>query len=491
MPLLQDYPQLLAVQSLARKEKVPVHLVGGFCRDQLLGRPCLDFDFAVAQDAILFARKFSRRIRGAFVLLDEENGCARVVKRRPDGKNETYDFADFRGKGIRQDVRQRDFTINTLSCPVNDLRPADGLKDVLQDFCQGQKDLKARRIRMAASRAFCQDPLRLLRAFSLQAQLNFRIDPATLRQIKRDLRLIRTTSPERIRDEMFKILETPAAGRNIIALDKIGLLEQIIPQISVMYRVKQGGYHHLKVWPHSLETLIQLERIVQDLADDAELAAYLREPISGGRSRLALMKLAAILHDIGKPETYKKEGEKISFHGHERVGAAIVKQIAVDLKLSTQERFALQGIVLWHLRPGYLSNFQSPSRRAVFRYFRDTRAEAAAIATLSLADQAATRGPMTTKKDQAHHEKICRRLIKEYFAEQKAQPFVRLINGDDLIRELKLKPSPVFARILTEVEELQADGTLKDKAAALALAKKIAEREEGKSRSPANEDSRS
>ena len=164
----------------------------------------------------------------------------------------------------------------------------------------------------------------------------------------------------------------------------------------------------------------------------------------------------------------------MSFHGHEHVGKNISRHVARLLKLSTKERFILENVIRWHLRPGYLSNFKSPSERAIFRFFRDTKDEAIGVLLLSLADQRATRGPLTSAYDQKHHEAIIKRLIKYYYDKKKQKPFVRLINGNDLIRKLKLEPSPLFAKILREVEEKQALGQMKTKNEALKLAKAIA-----------------
>jgi predicted HD phosphohydrolase len=188
--------------------------------------------------------------------------------------------------------------------------------------------------------------------------------------------------------------------------------------------------------------------------------------------------LAALLHDLGKPDTRKKEpGGRVSFHGHEHVGKNIVKHVGGLLKLSVGERRALEDMVRWHLRPGYLSNFKQPSKKAVYRYFRDTKETAVAVLLLSLADQRATRGPATTQADQEHHEAVCLGLVRRFFKKKDENPLVRLITGDDLIKGLKLSPSPLFAKILKAVEERQSLGELKDKREALALAKKIAEKE--------------
>jgi poly(A) polymerase len=278
---------------------------------------------------------------------------------------------------------------------------------------------------------------------------------------------------ERVRDELFKILASPRTFIVFNAMDKVGLLEKVMPQLAVMFNVQQGGYHHLDVWKHSLEVLNQLEKIFEGLTD-ADLINYLNEKVASDHPRYALMKLAALLHDIGKPDTKKIEEGRTSFHTHEHVGRRITTIIAKQLKLSVRERHMVEDMVLYHLRPGYLSNFKKPSDKSVFRYFRDTKEEAAAILVLSLADQRSTRGPLTTEYDQKHHEKICTSLLEQYFAIKKETPRVRLITGNDLIKKLKLKPSPLFSKILTSVEEEHALGKITTREEALALAARIA-----------------
>jgi putative nucleotidyltransferase with HDIG domain len=222
-----------------------------------------------------------------------------------------------------------------------------------------------------------------------------------------------------------------------------------------------------------MEVLRQFEGVIEDFKDDSDVSEYLQEIVAANHPRVSIIKLAALLHDIGKPDTKKVEPGRTSFHGHEHVGRNITRIIAKHMKLSVRERHVLEDLVLYHLRPGYLSNFKKPTEKSVFRYFRDTKDEAAAILLLSLADQRSTRGPLTTEEDQKHHAKICMNLIKQYFADKKKVPLVRLINGNDLIRKFKLKPSPVFAKILNAVQEAQALGKISTKQEALALAARM------------------
>jgi poly(A) polymerase len=472
MSFLTEYPHLKTIQKIAVKRRAQIYLVGGFLRDVLLSRRQTDFDFAVDKNAVAFARQFADAVKGAFVLLDDEHGCGRVVK-KIGGIPWTFDFADFRAKTLKKDIASRDFTVNTLYADLLKIKEGDDIDRHIVDLSGARNDLKKKIIRLVSERAFQDDPLRLMRAYSLQATLGFKIEAKTLARIKKDSLLIRNVSMERVREELFKILSSPRAYQTLKDMDRAGFLQKVIPQIAVMFGVKQGGYHHLDVWKHSLEVLRQFELILEDIKDNEEWSAYLNEVIASNHPRVALVKLAALMHDIGKPETKKVEPDRTSFHGHEHVGRNITRIVAKHLKFSVRERRILEDIVLYHLRPGYLSNFKNPTEKSVFRYFRDTKEEAVGILLFSLADQRSTRGPLTTEKDQKHHERICLGLVKRYFQEKKKVPLVRLIDGNDLIRKLKLKPSPLFAKILSSVEEAQALGKVSTKQEALAFAAKI------------------
>ncbi len=472
MELLTEHPVLIDIQKLAKRKRIKVYLVGGCLRDHIIGRPLSDFDFAVSCGALKLAEALADEIRGAYIVLDEDRGCARVAK-KVKGQLWTYDFAEFRAATLEEDLALRDFTINTLTLDLNDIRPGMDLNAAIRDFKSALKDIRAGVIRRVSARSFRDDPLRMMRAFGLQANLGFEIEPRTLEQIAREKDSIRDVSYERIREELFKVLESEKTAAILRSMDKHELLDRVIPQVSVMYNCKQGGYHHLDVWEHSLEVVHQLDLILSD-ETDPEIVKYLDAVIGGGHSRRSLMKLAALFHDIGKPDTRQKKGERLSFHGHENVGRYIVKGISKMLRISTRERHLLEDMVQMHLRPGYLSNYKTPSERMVYRYFRDAGDEVISILLLSLADQRSTRGPLTTEADQAHHETICRQLIERYLEQKRQKPYVPLVNGRDIMKALKTEGSPLIGQILDEIQEQHVLGKIKSKAQALELARKMA-----------------
>jgi poly(A) polymerase len=467
--LKQDF--ISRIISLSKKRNSQIYLVGGFLRDAIVGRKKdrLDLDFTVDKDAIGLARQFANQTKSGFVVLDKEHGCARVIY-----KDYTLDFTDFRGKDLKEDLLHRDFTINTLALKLPVVKD---IKKSIVDYYGGLKDLDKGLIRMTSGQSFQEDYLRILRVFSLSAIFKFKINEKTLAAAKKYKKKLLEVAGERVRDELFKILATEEATKYIKLLDENGILSCVMPQIELMRSVKQGPYHHLDVWEHSLETLRQLEILFPELEGDKELGLYLDEKIGGDRKRKQLIKLVCLLHDIGKPEALTVKAGKTRFHGHERIGRDIADVISERLKLSTREKFAIDTMIFWHLRPGYLADNQNVTERAKFRYFRDAKDEALSILLLSISDQRATRGPMASLASRIKHEKVAFDLIKEYFRRKREKKFVCLINGNDLISKLKLTPSPLFKKILQEVEESQAEGKVKTKEQALKLAKKFAQSE--------------
>jgi poly(A) polymerase len=468
------------ISKFAKKRRIKLYLVGGIVRDMLLKREKenLDIDFCLRNQAISFAKALAREIRAGFVLLDKEHGSCRLVK-KIEKSVYTLDFTDFRGKTLEDDLLHRDFVINAMSMELDKVlnaRPTLSDKDLdglIIDPYGGRRDLKSKTIRAVNKKAFDEDPLRILRAFSLAILFGFTIDKETIKLIKLKCRKLSGVSYERIRDELFKIFHQPGSFNYLLDMDKLKILEIVIPEIGIMRGIKQGPYHHLDVWKHTLETIKQLEDLLVGLKKNKEIQEYLNEVISSDRKRLALIKLAALLHDIGKPKALRREKGKTIFHGHERIGRDMAENIVRYLKLSNDESDSLSKMVFLHLRPGYLADNEEVTPRAIFRFFRDAGQESVSILLLSIADQRATRGPLTSKETRLQHERVNLDLIKENFRRRKEKKPERFITGDDLIKEFKLEPSPTIGKILRELEELQAIGKIKTKKEAFSAARKF------------------
>ncbi|MCX5708490.1 MAG: hypothetical protein NTY14_05920 [Candidatus Omnitrophica bacterium] len=307
---------LKPVQDLSAKRRTRVYLVGGALRDIILGRDKdnPDFDFCLKSKAIDFARRLAAEMKAGFVVLDCVHGCARVVK-KSRGKLITLDFSDFRGKTLELDLLYRDFTINSMAASLEDILSQKSFDETLIDLYGGRKDLVKGLIRRVYAKSFDDDPLRIMRAFSLAAIFGFKIDSATYRQIFLKKKKLSTVSCERIRDELFKILSSPKSLEIVEGLDNYKILELIFPEIKKMKENKKRTLGRLNVWGHTLLTFKNVEALIKSFKRDPQIWDYLNKEISSGRSRAQLLKLAALLHDVGKPATFRIEKGKVQFHG--------------------------------------------------------------------------------------------------------------------------------------------------------------------------------
>lgn len=456
------------IAAYAETEHVKLHIVGGILRDLITRRTRTnpDIDFCLPRNALVFSRKLARHLKAGFVVLDEEHGTGRIVLKRRDSCY-TLDFSDFRGPAIEEDLRGRDFTINAMAVPLEGFLSAKGLERIIIDPFQGRKDIRKKNVRMVCADAFREDPLRVLRAYSAAAQFGMRIDRVTRAAVRRQYKMLKTVSAERIRDEVFKIMSSPRSAHVCKMLEDDGVLEFLFPEVTAMRRFRQRpGNSRLDIWNHSLESLKQIERICQKRRKDVSLADYLNAELSAGRSRLALLKFACLFHDIGKPRTFKRIKKKVTFYGHERAGASMISDIAARLKLSNEENRMLRRTVFLHLRPGYLVTVAKMTPRARFRFFRDAAGDAVGVLLLAIADERATRDYLVLEAVRKRYERVVPGMIKYYFRSQ-SKPAPRLINGHDIMARFSLPPSALIGSVLREVEELQALGKLATKEEAL------------------------
>jgi len=245
-------------------------------------------------------------------------------------------------------------------------------------------------------------------------------------------------------------------------------LERIFPIIKEMQGVEQGPYHHLDVWLHSLETLKELEEILEELSTHSLLGEkirnYLRENLGGTRERAYILKLGALFHDIGKPRTKEITPEgKVCFIGHEKIGVDLVKEISERLKFSSKEENSLVRLIQFHLRPGSLVESQNISAKAKFRFFRAAEEESVGLILIGLADKEATRGPLTTEENQLIFKDYLIKLIEDYFYQKELVKPKRLLDGYEVMQILNIPPGPLVGEILKELEEVQVEKKINNK----------------------------
>ena len=449
---------------------IDCYVVGGFVRDGLMGRINSDIDVAVAGDATLIATEVARAFGAKIVSLDEVNQIARVIL--PQAEDHWHlDFATIRGS-IEEDLGYRDFTINAIAINLAETR--DGWDQVqLIDPHDGYRDLRHRVIRAVAEDSFQQDPVRLLRAIRFAAMLDLFIEPTTEALMQRDCKLVTTVSAERIRDELCYILETPRAYDSFRHLDRLGLLDPVMPELARTRGTTQPKEHFWDVFDHSLETIAAVERLLgsqESKQDDKlmalvpwspEIAQHFSQKVAAGCSRGALLKLAGLLHDLGKPATKTIEPDgRMRFLGHAKEGAVMAVQLMERLRFSNREIKMVQLMVEHHLRPGYLVAENLPSHHAVYKYFRDTAEVGIDTLFLSLADHLAARGPMLDLEQWRQHTETTRYILSKWFQEQDIVAPLKLIDGHILIDKFGLAPGPQIGELLELVREAQAAGDI-------------------------------
>ena len=452
-----------------RRQSVPAYLVGGCIRDALLSSPMKDLDIAVQVDPISLARSLADAWGGAFVPLDEARGVARVVVPSIEHRSWVVDFAALQGS-IHDDLGRRDFTIDAMALELGDWDKPEWREHVIDPF-DGAGDIAGAIIRAVGPSVFSEDPSRLLGAVRLAASMGFNIESDTIAAIKSQAPLINSIAGERVRDELLAILSLDGANNHLEMLDELGLLCCIIPEFAIMKGVEQPKEHYWDVFDHSVQAVGGIERVVPRVAGDEVSEAVPWEEWTGerfaqhatdGHDRRTLLKLAALLHDVAKPQTKMVDSNgRTRFLGHELLGASMSRDILGRLRLSSRGTQMICGIVENHLRPTQMSQGGAmPTHRAVYRYFRDAGDIAIDTLYLSLADHLAARGPDLDMGAWEHHTALISHILEVGTQEQSPERMPRLVDGRDLMSEFGLSPGPRIGELLEAIEEAQAAGEL-------------------------------
>ncbi len=470
-----------------------VYLVGGAVRDILLNRPIHDLDFALEHDGIKTARLVANALDADFYPLDPERDTGRVLVPVEGAPPMILDFATFRGPDLEADLRGRDFTLNAIALDIH--------TNYVYDPLGGAQDLRDKRLRLCSPSACTDDPVRILRGVRLAAEFGFRIQPEARTAMKAAVSGLLKISPERLRDELFRILEGPDPATCIRALDLLGALEKILPELSALKKLEQPAPHVHTGWDHTLAVVSHLDAILSllaleydpDTASDYfsgllvlrirryrdQLAGHFAQPLTPGRSLRGLFFLAALYHDVAKPVTGQTDDAgQLRFWDHDQQGAEMAGARARALALSNTETDRIETIVRAHMRILFHTNRlvkdgKPPSRRAVYRFFRDTEASGVEVCLLALADFRATYEQSLPQDSWAAILDVVCQMLENWFekpAETVAPP--PLVDGNDLMRELNLKPGKQIGELLEAIREAQAMGEASTREQALELARK-------------------
>lgn len=484
-------PILFILYSL-QKAGHEAYVVGGAVRDILLDRPLKDWDFTTnatpEQIQAVFPKNFYDNEYGTVGIASEhlfehmaaegwtsdaqasDNTWADQIFEVTTFRSETG-YTDRRrpdqvtwGTSIDEDMSRRDFTINAMAISVpskskdqetaflNGLlpyakkEPEITLEVTIIDPYEGAKDLEKNMVRAVgqAGQRFEEDALRMLRAIRFCAKLGFRIEPDTFKAIEAHHELIKYVSFERIRDELLSLLVSPHAADGIIMLAATHLLDHIMPELLPMQGIKQGGHHIYDVWKHSIESLRHCPST---------------DPI---------VRLATLLHDVGKPPTVRYQGPRgVTFYGHEVVGARIAKKIAIRLRLSNKDVDRIFTLVRWHMFMYEPKMTDASIRRFIRRVGLENIND---MMLLRVSDRKGGGSKATSWRLRELQERIGEQLYEPLSLKDLK------INGHDLMEQLKLQPGPMLGKILnTLFDEIIEDTSKNDREYLLSRAKQLIE----------------
>lgn len=457
---------LAALSELAGPAR-PTWVVGGALRELLSGGAAADLDLAVGGGALELGRRLADRLDARFVVLDEARGAGRIA---PRSGGAGVDLVDLRAATLEDDLRARDFTVNALAAPVAELL-RDGAAAIV-DATGGLDDLRDRIVRPCGPAAIGDDPVRALRGVRLAMRPGWRLHSHAGPAIQAAAPLLTRVAAERIREELLGILSEPAAAWGLRELDRLGVLAVLLPESLAMRATAQPLPHHFDVWEHSLRAVEGVDALLASLDTLAPwgpaLRAHLALDLGGGLTRREALKLAALLHDVAKPETRANVGGRIRFIGHDTVGARRAADVALRFRLPGHASRVVERLVAEHLRPMHLAQAGVITRRARFRFFRALGDEARDLLLLALADAAALDGASPLAVWTGPGGRVVRDLIAGADEEEAAVAAPALLRGEDVMEAFGVPPGPEVGRLLALAREAQALGLVSTRDGALA-----------------------
>ena len=438
---------------LSKSYKSEVYVVGGTLRDIVLGRQCSDFDFATT-DASILATQYAHSIKSTLVPLDTTPGreTFRVVVK----KNFYFDFSELQGKSIESDLNRRDFSINALAVPL--ISFIKGTNKYI-DPHNGRDDIKNKVIRVLPGQIFSKDPLRMIRAFRFMSVLGFQIENKTLKKITTLSPEINRVSPERIWSELNLLLSSKKASPSIKAMDDIGLLENIFPEL----------YKRKTILP-TFKTLNHLEKLLSNPKQvDAKPIKEIKKILL---EKPQLIKLGILLYPLAQ----KSSTNKIGTNRKTSRKTKIIKILA-ELRASNTDTDIVNSMIICAYslsNTRFIFTKDLSSRVKFYQFIYENEQTLVPGLFIYLANRV---NLPTSKEWKVDAEAMKTRHIlefyfKTYLPAKKKEP---LLDGNDIQHMFKIKPNPAFATILYKIEEARVLGVIKTRPQAINLARKLIE----------------
>lgn len=458
---LKIFPALQLAYQISRECGASIYLVGGAVRDALMGLfHGKDFDFVADDQWQEAARLFALKLRGTVIPWDLNQ--KRIVFREA-GKTVTVDFSGFRGADIMSDLRERDFTINSMALSITSL--FQDASPEIYDPLGGRKHIQEKIVQADGDAAFDQDPLRILRAIRFSRALNFRIEDKTRFLMHEKAQLLTGVARERVTRELFAIFNLPGAEHAIQELAAFQIIHHLLPELQ-----QKLPQHAWKTVACLASMMDHLESIVKNCA--ALVQDYLREYIEDGViTRRSLLIFAGLLHDIGN----SIDGEKNWLLRHGQKGLNIKQQIARRLLMGRKARRILDTMALHYTRIRQLAEREEVNVQALRRFLHDTAEAPFEVLLLALADmQAAGMGAAADRVMQ-----LAEKLVVLIFSDSSGDRYQPLISGEDVMKIMDIPPGESVGRILREIRDGERDGRFNSREEVLEWLKKKKQSESG------------
>ena len=448
---------------LLKEENNKIYLVGGVVRDYILGRKNYDKDIIVIdEEAKIFAQRFAQKHSATCVTLDEVNNIYRVCM--PDKIN-YIDITNPINNSLEDDIKRRDLTINAVA--IN-LHSGEYL-----DIVGGVEDIKNRIIQAISEENFVDDPLRILRAYRFASTLGFEIEYGTKDIIKRHLNIVLNPAVERRNVEILKLFGGKYADKILLDMDKIGLVEKLFTTMTDVKKVPFNTHHHLDLFHHSVETVKQIQIIYEK--SSKEVQEHLSRVDFGGDTRLAHLKFAGFLHDIGKYSTWTIEDDgRHRFIRHDEVGADMAKKLLKQNKFSKKQIEYISFIIRHHIYPSSVISAPEINDKIYMRYIRKAEENAIDLITIAKADRLSAQGvAITQEMTEANINALDK--LQEFYIKIKPtlKPVPKLLDGEEIMRVLDIKPSKELGLIIKELHQAQLDGVVNTKEDAIKFITKL------------------
>ena len=422
-----------------------VYIVGGYVRDLFLQRRRVEIDFLVVGNGLIFAQEFAKKLKVKNVTFFKNFGTAHFKYRKIDfefvgARKESYSREsrkpEVESGTFKEDIERRDFTINTLAVSLN----KNNFGELIDSF-SGLEDLKNKIIKTPLDPliTFNDDPLRIMRAFRFAAQLNFNVDEKILTAAEKMASRLKIVSQERITDEFLKILASHKPSIGLKLLQNSGVMREIFSEISELAGVDQRkDYHHKDVFLHTCIVVDNVSKVSNDV----------------------WLRFASLVHDIAKPATKKFiEGTGWTFHGHEEIGARMMKRIFRQMKLPFTKLDYVRRLIRLHLRPSALADSEVTDS-AIRRLVVEAGEDLDDLITLCRAD-ITSKNPSKVTKYLANYDKVMLR-IKEVREKDKLREFQSPVRGEEIMRICNITPSKRVGEIKSAIEEAILEGEIRN-----------------------------